>query len=162
MQKEGRVRVKIRIEVQSELKEDEVIIRCSEVDDTVRNIQRLIREQAAPGEGIVFYQGNREFYFPLGDVMFFETEGETVYAHTADDCFRVKHRLYELEGMLPGRFVRISKSAIINITHILAITRNLTASSRVEFRNSCKHIYASRHYYTALKERLQERSKYEK
>lgn len=154
--------MKIRIEVLSELKEDEVVIRCSEINDTVQNIQKFILEQNAPGAGIVFYKENREFYFPLNDVLFFETENETVYAHTANDCFRTKYRLYELEGLLPKAFVRISKSAIVNIALIHAITRNITASSRIEFRGSCKHVYVSRHYYTILRERLQERSQYEK
>ncbi len=154
--------MKIRIEVQTELTEDEIIIRCAEVDDTIRNIQKLIAAQACSGTGIVFYQDDREFYFPPGDVLFFETESETVYAHTASDCFRVKFRLYELETMLGGQFVRVSKSAIINVAHVFAITRNLAASSRVEFRNSRKHLYVSRHYYAALKERLTERNRYEK
>lgn len=154
--------MKIRIEVLGELNETEVVIRCPQVDDAVRRIEKLIMEQAAPGAGIVFYQDGKEFYFPLGDVLFFETEGETVFAHTAKNCFRVKYRLYELEQLLPGQFMRICKSAIVNITHIFSITRNITASSRLEFRNSEKHIYVSRHYYSVLKERLCERSQYEK
>lgn len=154
--------MKVRVEIQNGIDEDEVVIYCREEGDEVRNLRRLIMEQGAPGADIVFYQENREYYFPLSDVLFFETEGETVYAHTEDDLYRVKYRLYELEELLPSRFVRISKSAIVNMMRIHAITRNLTASSRIEFRGSCKHVYVSRHYYTVLKERLQERMQYEK
>ncbi|WP_066648967.1 LytTR family DNA-binding domain-containing protein [Christensenella timonensis] len=154
--------MKVRVEVQNGIEEDEVVIRCRTENAAVRAVCRFVMEQETPGADIVFLQGGREYYFPLGEVLFFETEGETVYAHTAGELFRVKYRLYELEESLPPYFVRISKSAIVNMRRIHAITRNITASSRIEFRNSCKHVYVSRRYYAVLKERLQERMKYER
>lgn len=145
--------MKIRIEVLDGLEEDEVVIRCAQMDETIQRIHRFIADQeTAP---MVFYKDSTEFYFPLGDVLFFETEGESVYAHTAGDSFRVTHRLYELEQLLPGQFVRISKSTIVNARQVHAITRNLAAASLVELRGTHKHVYVSRRYFAALKEKLQ-------
>jgi len=154
--------VKINIEIVDNLNEDEVLIRCGRVDDTVQKIHRYILDQSLPNSKIVFYKENQEFYFPLNDVLFFETEGEHIYAHTANDEYRIKYRLYELEEILPRHFVRVSKSAIVNIMQVYSITRNLTASSMVQFINSHKHIYVSRHYYSDLRMRLEERSSHEK
>ncbi|MCL1808672.1 MAG: LytTR family transcriptional regulator [Clostridiales bacterium] len=94
-------------------------------------------------------------------MLFFETSGENVYAHTAGDSFRIKFRLYELVEMLPGHFVRAAKSTIINIRHILSIDRNLASASLVQFHGSHKKVYVSRLYYQTLKCRLGERSNYE-
>jgi DNA-binding LytR/AlgR family response regulator len=146
--------VKIRIEVDGELLEDEVTIRCSRVDDTIRKIHQYVLDQAQSEERITFYKDNQEFYFPLDMVLFFETEGEYIYAHTADDAYRIKYRLYELEALLPKVFVRASKSAIVNLRRIISVTRNLTASSLVQFSGSHKKVYVSRHYYRQLHERL--------
>jgi DNA-binding LytR/AlgR family response regulator len=77
-----------------------------------------------------------------------------VFAHTAGDAFKVKHRLYELEEILPRVFVRVAKGTIVNTKQIYAINRNLTASSRISFPNTHKHIYVSRHYYKTLREKL--------
>ena len=147
--------VKLRIEVSDEWPEDEVIIRCSSVNETVQKIQTYIQSMTTPK--LTFYKGNQEFYLTLEEILFFETEGEQVYAHTRNDAYRVRHRLYELETMLSPAFVRAAKGTIVNTTHIYAINRNLTASSQIQFTGTHKHVYVSRYYYKALKERMQVR-----
>jgi len=154
--------VKIRIEVVDDLKEDEVLIRCGRVDETVQKIQQYIMEQSSKELNMTFYKQNQEFYFPLSQVLFFETDGDRIYAHTSDDDYRITLRLYELEERLPRVFVRASKSAIINVVQVYSVSRNITASSLVEFKNSHKHVYVSRHYYKEVRQRLNERSSYEK
>jgi len=149
--------MKVRIEVADGLSEDEVLIRCGRVDESIQKIHQFILEQAGSGQKITFYKQNREYYFPLEDILFFETGGEHVYAHTDKDTYQIKYRLYELEQILPRYFVRAAKSAIVNIRQIYSITRNLTSSSPVQFANSHKQVYASRYYYGELQRRLKER-----
>ncbi len=146
--------MKIHIEVEGGLPEDEVVIRCGRVDDTIQKIHQYILEQTGSPARITFYKDNEEFYFPLEKVLFFETEGERIYAHTSDDAYRIKYRLYELEQLLPKNFARASKSAIVNTRNIYSVTRNLTASSLIRFAGSHKQVYVSRYYYSALRERL--------
>lgn len=153
--------MKIRIEVTDDLPEDEVVIRCGHVNDTITKIHNFILEQSESLSKIIFYKQNQEFYFPLDAVLFFETGGEHVYAHTASDAYQIKYRLYELEKILPCQFVRASKSTIVNLRQVYSITRNITSSSLLQFVNSHKQVYASRHYYKELRQRLNERSRYE-
>ena len=147
--------MKLRIEVTDGFSEDEVVIRCGRVDDTVSKIQDFIQSLSAPQ--ITFYKGTQEYYLPLEEILFFETDGEQVYAHTKNDAFRVKYRLYELEEKLPQQFVRAAKGTIVNTSHIYAINRNLASSSQVKFANTHKQIYVSRHYYGSLKAKMNER-----
>lgn len=153
--------MKIKIETIENLQEDEVVIKCGRMTKTIQKIYRMIADETSSEPKLTFYKKNEEYYFPLRDILFFETNGESVYAHTADDAFLIKFRLYELEEMLPGYFARAAKSTIINIRHILSINRNLTSSSLVQFRNSHKKVYVSRLYYPMLKQKLNERSNYE-
>lgn len=147
--------MKLRIEVVDGLPEDEVIIRCGRIDDSTQKLQAYIQSMATPK--ITFFKGTQEYYLPLEEVLFFETEGEQIHAHTANDAFRVKHRLYELEEKLPHNFVRAAKGTIVNTIHIYAINRSLTASSQVKFAGTHKQIYVSRHYYSSLKDKMNER-----
>ena len=147
--------MKLRIEVTDGSTEDEVIIRCGRVDDNIQKLQAFIQSMSAPK--MIFYKDTQEFYLPIEEVLFFETEGEQIHAHTRNDAFRVKHRLYELEEKLPHSFVRAAKGTIVNTTHIYAINRNLTASSQVKFAGTHKQIYVSRHYYSSLKDKMNER-----
>ena len=147
--------MKLRIEVTDGSSEDEIIIRCGRVDDTVQKLQSYIQSISAPK--LTFYKGTQEYYLPLEEILFFETEGEHIYAHTKNDAFRVKYRLYELEGILPNHFTRAAKGTIVNISHIYAISRNLTSSSQVKFAGTHKQIYVSRHYYSTLKDKINDR-----
>ncbi|MDR2599569.1 MAG: LytTR family transcriptional regulator [Oscillospiraceae bacterium] len=147
--------MKLRIEITDGTTEDEVIVRCGRVDDSVQKLQAFIQSMTAPQ--MTFYKGTQEYYLQPEEVLFFETEGEQIYAHTKNDAFRVKHKLYELEEMLPHYFIRVAKGTIVNINHIYAINRNITASSQVEFAGTHKQIYVSRHYYSTLKQKMNER-----
>ena len=114
------MRVKLHIEVSDGLTEDEVIIRCDHIDDTVQKLQAYIRSLSC--SKLTFYKGKQEFYLPVDEILFFETDGEQVYAHTINDAFRVKHRLYELEAILPRDFTRAAKGIIVNTSRIYAQT----------------------------------------
>ena len=147
--------MKVHIEIVENLAEDEVVIRCARITGTIQSIHQAITEQASVAPKLTFHKKSEEYYFPLEDVLFFETGSDQVYAHTADDVFRVKYRLWELEEFLPKAFARISKSGIVNTRHILSIDRDLTASSLVRFHKSHKQVYVSRMYYKSLRQRLE-------
>ena len=146
--------MKVKIEIEEGLAEEEVIIRRSTLNDTVLSLQNYISKQGNAKRCLCLTSGETEYYVPLADIYFFETEGREIRAHTADKIFVCGYRLYELEELLPGSFMRISKSTIVNLDHIYSITRNLTASSQVEFNASSKTALVSRSYYKALVERL--------
>jgi len=154
--------MKVRIEVRDDL-EEEIIIRCKNLDANARKTQKYIESMPFTMPEITYYKEySNEYYMPVENIMFFETDAETVFAHTADDAYRVKYRLYELENFLPREFIRVSKSTILNIRHIYSIDRNIASASLVEFSKSYKQVYVSRFYYKNLRQRLDERRNYEK
>lgn len=149
--------MKIRIEIDENLAEEEVIIRCGSLNDKVREVQRAVQETLSKMQVMVFSKGEQEYYFPLSKVLFFETDGNTINVHTADDIYETKYRLYELEEMLPGSFMRISKSAVVNTHKIYSISRGLSASGVIQFENTHKQVYVSRLYLKPLKQKLEEK-----
>lgn len=149
--------MKIRVEIDEKTTENEVVIRCSSLSDEVLELQHMIAEKTSKSQEILFLQGEREYYFPLKKVLFFETDADGVCAHTAEDVYKVKYKLYELEELLTGSFMRVSKSTILNLDEIYSIEKKISASSIVQFQNSHKQVYVSRHYLRALKDRLEEK-----
>ncbi|MFD3157945.1 LytTR family DNA-binding domain-containing protein [Haloimpatiens sp. FM7330] len=149
--------MKIRIEVDNKIKENEVIIRCSELSQDIKNIQTMLDDMLSHKKHIIFYKGDSEYYLSLEEILFFETEKNGICAHTIDNIYNVKYKLYELEELLPGYFMRVSKSTILNTNHIYSITRNISSSSKVEFQNTHKQVYVSRYYYKPLKIKLLEK-----
>lgn len=149
--------MKVKIEIDSALEETEVIIRCNRLDDSIIALQNSVTEQGGGRQCLSLNKGETSYYVPIEDIYFFETEGKQMKAHTADKIFETSYKLYELENLLPAGFMRISKSTIVNLDYIYSITRNLTASSVVEFAGSKKRAMVSRSYYKALVDRLEAR-----
>ena len=149
--------MKVRIEIQENLAEEEVVIRCARINESVLKLQNIVSDMKSNAKSIVLTRGETDYFVPQEQILFFETEGKSVSAHTADKMYETQYRLYELEEMLPGSFMRISKSTIVNLNRIYSITRNLTASSVIEFSDSIKKVYVSRNYYKALIERMEEK-----
>lgn len=110
--------MKIRIEIEEDLSEDEVLIRCRSVDNTIQKIQTAVADINNQSKGFVFYKDDTEYYLSLNKILFFETDSGNINAHTRNDIYYVKYKLYELEELLPGSFMRVSKSTILNINHI--------------------------------------------
>lgn len=133
--------MKIKIEIDESAAEDEVIIRCRGLTKQVAAVQRAVRDVTNASEKILF----------------FETDENGISAHTRDEMYQTRYKLYELEDMLPGVFMRVSKSTILNTDQIYSIDRNLTASSVVAFLNTHKKVYVSRYYYKPLTQKLEEK-----
>ena len=152
--------MKVRIEIDETLEDDEVIIRCKELNNTVQKVQQSI-SNITSYTNLVFYKNDIEYYLPLNQILFFETSENNVTAHTDKDIYKIKYRLYELEEMLPKYFVRVSKSTILNVNQVYSIDKNITSSSIIKFSKSYKQVYVSRNYYKILKQRLEERRNYE-
>ena len=146
--------MKVKIEIDPEAEGYEVTIKCSGVDETVAGIQKALSEYSGSGTQISFYKDDAEFFLQLEDILFFETDGGLIRAHTADEEFEAKYKLYELEEKLPSYFMRISKSTILNTRKVYSITKNLAGASKIEFRDTFKIVYCSRNYYKALKDNL--------
>lgn len=149
--------MKVKIEIEEGLAEEEVIIRCGSLNDSVVSLQNYISKQNNGKRCLALNSRETDFFVPMEDIYFFETEGRELRAHTADKIFSCSYKLYELEEMLPGSFMRVSKSTIVNLDYIYSITRNLTASSLVAFTGSKKKAMVSRSYYKLLVERLNAR-----
>ena len=151
--------MKVSIQIDNGLHENEVIIRCSKLDDDIKKIYDILMDTAKEVKYPVLYKGNVEYYLQMNEILFFETSDNSICAHTVDDIYQTTYHLYELEEILPGYFMRVSKSTILNINHIYSISRNITASSLVQFMHTHKQVYVSRNYYKTLKFRLEEKRK---
>lgn len=134
-----------------------MVIRASEQTDDVKKLYEEILRKII-NKRIKLFQGATEFYINSSNILFFETDERIVNAHTRSDLFETHLRLYELENLLPQNFMRISKSAIINLDEVYTLTRSLTGNL-IAFHESYKQVYVSRRYFKDVKKRLESREK---
>ncbi len=146
--------MKIKLEISPDFQEEEIVIRCKENSDKIKKIESALENLINEKTEIVLYVGETEYFVPFKKILFFEMQGGKVIAHTKDKAFEARSTLAALEESLPQFFLRGSKSCIINVSQVSAITRNLTGPSKVYFSNTDKIIYVSRAYYKFLKDKI--------
>ena len=146
--------MKVRIELDPQMDEPEMIIRAPRLTEEVARLQQLILEQKMTP--LTFYKDRSEYFVDVSEILFFETDGEKIYGHTREEAYEVRQKLYELEEILPIAFCRISKSTIVNAKQIYSIEKSFSGTSTVNFYQTHKQVHVSRHYYHLLKERLKE------
>jgi DNA-binding LytR/AlgR family response regulator len=108
--------MKVSIEKISREKEQEVLIRCHEVNGEVIEIAKFVK---ATQEGIeVFYEHGMKV-IPLLDIYYVEAVDNHVFVYSKKDVYEIKMRLYEFEQMYGERqFFRCSKAVIVNLLKI--------------------------------------------
>ena len=146
----------MRLRIEETDGEEEVVIYCRKRNDRVARIERAVEGiLLRDGEMILTLNGN-EHYVPKKDILFFETDGGRITAHTREYMFYVSGTLQGIEKALPYGFVRASKSCIVNASEICALSKNFTGLGEVLFKKSEKRAFVSRSCYKELKQRIYE------
>jgi DNA-binding LytR/AlgR family response regulator len=153
--------MRVRIERVGEEQPEEVVIFCKQITPEVEAIARQVSQRDKNNASPTFFKGDEQYYLSFREILFFETDDEKVFAHTLDSAYETPLRLYELEGLLPGYFVRVSRSAIVNTLQVFSIKKGLTRVNQISFRNSHKEVYGSRMYGNILLQKMEERYLYE-
>lgn len=142
--------------IEDENLEEEVVLKIKKLDSSTLELKRQIERILVNNQNnsIIVYYGDRTMILDIHDILFFETYDKSVYAHTVNNAFPTKLRLYELEETLSDGFVRISKSCVVNLKQVSTIQKEFTGSAKIEFKNSLKITYVSRRYFKLLKLKL--------
>ena len=136
--------------------QDTLTIKYSEDSVMLNKIKAYLENLNKEFSKIELFKEDTKYYIEVDKILFFETESSKIVAHTVDDMYAAKYKLYELEDILSNNFIRVSKSAIVNVSHIFSIDRNVTSSSCIKFNGTYKNVYVSRRYYKDLKNKLNE------
>ncbi|NLV48564.1 MAG: LytTR family transcriptional regulator [Clostridiaceae bacterium] len=150
----------VRIEKIDDSQPEEVVVYCRSVRPEIERLVQRIQQQDKASV-LSFFKDDEQYYLSLQEILFFETDGDRIYAHTTDDAYEVQYRLYQLERLLPISFVRVSRSCIVNTRHVFSIQKSLTRVNCIAFRHTYKEVYGSRQFSQQLFEKMNERYRYE-
>ncbi|MDI2585638.1 LytTR family DNA-binding domain-containing protein [Psychrobacillus sp. NEAU-3TGS] len=144
--------MKVSLNIDSDFKETKVMIETPELDDSVQDILDFIK--ARETEFLVGKDGEMQHILKPTDIHYFHTEKEAVIAVTSSGSYKLKEKLYELEGILPSnKFIRLSKSVIANLHELSRFEASFNGTLCVYFKSGMKE-YVSRTYVNAIKEAL--------
>ena len=83
----------------------------------------------------------------------FYTQNEKIYAHTNNNDYLIKKRLYELNEMLKDSFIYINQGCLVNIKKIDHFDASISGTLLIYLKSGFKD-YVSRRQIKNIKERL--------
>jgi len=144
--------MKIDIKIDTQIDEPYITICVSKLTPTIQAAISLLQQE---NEQILTGKANNKVHIiEPNSVIVIRTEGKELVLYS-DDGNRVIIRkpLYELEQQLGEDFIRISKSAIINVRKIRNVETSFNGTMEIELVLGIKEII-SRNYKKIFKERL--------
>ena len=143
--------MKITIEEISCDREEEIIIRCHNINsDTVKLLQELKTTQRE----ITGYKGGEIHRLCFDEIYYFEVVENKSFLYCENDVYESRLKLYEFEQLsLETGFFRAAKSMIINSDKIDYITPSLSGRFEATLLNGEK-VVVSRQYVGELKKRM--------
>lgn len=135
--------MQIDIEVDGDIIETAVIIKCAKRDAYV---ERLIAALRMIEKQITVTQNGNVTVLGLEQILYIESVDRKCFVYTADEIYESAYKLYELEQQL-GRylFVRINKSCVVNCKNIDSIKTYIDRRLSMTMSNG-EQLIVSRQY----------------
>lgn len=143
--------MKITIMDRMDSEEDEIIIKCRQVDD---HILKMVYALKAGQEKLTGLRDDSIVQISPKDVFYFEAVDNKVFLYLEKEVYETKYKLYELEERFRGTdFFRVSKSYIMNLAKVQRLSPGFNGRFEATMKNGEK-LVISRQYVPVLKEKL--------
>ncbi len=90
-----------------------------QINDTIETAVRIIKKKK---ERFEFRQGKQYYYVPMGDIVYFGSEGRKIRVVTLKETFEFYGRLKEVAKKLSEDFIVIHQSYIVNKEYVFRYT----------------------------------------
>ena len=137
------------------MQEPEVTIEYKELSGDVKKVSDFVQ---TVDKVINCRKENEEYSVPINEIYYIESVNKKAFIYTASDVYQASQRLLELEKMLSGAgFVRVSRSAIINVEKLKGI-KNLPKSKLEAILINDERICVNRNYLNDIRDVLLRRN----
>ena len=131
--------------------EDEIIIKCENLDEDIRLLIERIKNHK---QKINFQKDAKIVFTEISDILYFESVDDKVFFFSLDDVLETKLKLYQLEEyFLPQDFLRVNKAVIMNLNKVESLSPAFGGRFEAILKNGYK-VIISRNYIPALKKKL--------
>lgn len=143
--------MKIIIEDIKKGEDDEIIIRCNQLDESILQMIYGLKMQQKKLVGT--YNGQMQIMDPK-DVFYFESVDNKVFIYCEKQVYESKLKLYEIEEEYEKTdFFRASKSIILNLSKIKSLSPAFNGRFEALLKNKEK-VIISRQFVPVLKKKL--------
>ena len=126
-------------------------IHCYKISDEVREIIAFVKSRQGQLTGTA---DDRQYEIAVSDVFYIESVDNKTFIYTKNKVYETRQKLYELEEILKEkRFLRVSKSTLLNLMKVSAIKPALNSRFTAELFSG-EQVIITRKYVPELKKAL--------
>ena len=129
--------VKIITNIDNKINNDEIeiTIKASNNSLELTNIINSIQEVSNSSSMILGKKQNKIYILQIDDIILFYSSNNNIYCKTLSDEYIVNKKIYEIEQNYCNKFIRISKSHIINVSCIESFDLSYIGNIIVKLKN---------------------------
>lgn len=143
--------MKITIEEIGKEQEEEMILRCHELNT---DMLHLLQSLKATKNGLVGIKGEEIHRLSMDDIFYFEVVDSRAFFYCRENVYESKLKLYEFEKLCKdSSFFRASKSMILNTDKIDFVAPSFSGRFEATLQNGEK-VTVSRQYVSILKKQM--------
>lgn len=149
--------MKVRLFHDKGLKEEHMDIHYRNLSPTIEKVIDIVENDRSSIHLYGKTEENEQILIKISDIYYFECVDKRTFAYMEKEVYQVQENLTKLEAELAQEgFVRINKSNIVNINHILSIKPEVNMRVKVIMENE-EYLIINRSYKTNFKKFLKER-----
>lgn len=131
-------------------RDEEILVYAHSKSALVEAVERLVSEEEFR---LIGYIDREAVRLDFKEICRFVVEDNRVFAETAEEKYRLKFRLREIEEKMTADFVKINQSCLANINMVKRFDASVSGSLLVKFKNGSTD-YVSRRQLKTVKERF--------
>ena len=139
--------MKIIIEKPLDGEEEQIIVKCNNISPELLTVLNKLKTQ---GSMLIAYIGNEIHRVSPADILYIETVDNKTFLYGEKNVYETKQKLYELDKLAMPDFLRISKSAIINLSKIKFLIPSISGRLEAVLING-ERVIISRQYVNEMK-----------
>lgn len=146
--------MRVECNIDADCREPYAVLHINKMTPAMAEIISILEKEGADERTLTAVKGKKTYFIEPDHIEIARTEGREVVCYD-----RLKNRyilnkpLYELEQILGRQFVRVSKSAIVNIPQISHVEAGFNGTMELVMKNGVTD-YISRSFRKSFKERL--------
>ena len=142
--------MQVHIEKVDSKDQEGAVIKAVEITDEISGAVDLLE---GDDKGFAVSQEGKTYIIKASSVYYIESVDKKTFVYTKQGCYDTKYRLYELEVLLGGYFMRCSKSMILNLRKVRNVKSQISGRIDATLIND-EVVVISRGYAKEVKRRL--------
>lgn len=146
--------MKVECRISADCEEPYAVLHISRMTQEVAEMIAMLEKESACSLTLIAVKERKTYFIEPENIEVICTEGREIACYDKrGNRYALSKPLYELENMLGGHFVRISKSTIVNIRQINHVEAGFNETMELVMKNGITD-YISRSFRKSFKERL--------